>query len=64
MISAKFGHILDQPLAPLVQRLNLSPNHLTLTGFFITVMTAVAIPHHLVGSTFFKLLRIIFTIII
>lgn len=50
MISAKFGHVLDKPLAPLVRRLSLSPNHLSLTGFLITVAAAVAIPHHLVGG--------------
>lgn len=48
MISAKFGHLLDKPLSPLVRRFNLSPNSLTLTGFLITVAAAVAIPRHLI----------------
>ena len=48
MISAKFGHLLDKPLSPMVRRFNLSPNSLTLTGFLITIAAAVAIPHYLV----------------
>jgi len=63
MISAKFGHLLDKPLAPLVRHLNLSPNHLTLTGFFITVMAAVAIPHHLAGGGLLIILGGVFDIL-
>lgn len=62
MISAKFGHILDKPLTPLVRRLNLSPNHLTLTGFLITVTAAGAIPHHPAGGGLLIILGGIFDI--
>jgi len=63
MISAKFGHILDKPLAPLVRRFDLNPNHLTVTGFFITIMAAVIIPHHLVGGGLLIILGGIFDIL-
>jgi phosphatidylglycerophosphate synthase len=47
MLSAKFGHFLDVPLGPVVKRIPLSPNTLTLIGFLITVSAAFVIPHNI-----------------
>ncbi len=47
MISARFGHFLDEPLAPLAKRFPLSPNVLTVAGFVITVAAAFVIPINL-----------------
>lgn len=47
MISAKLGHFLDTPLRPLAKRIPLSPNFLTITGFFITTISALIIPYNL-----------------
>ncbi len=44
MISAKLGHFLDRPLAPFARRINVNPNVLTLSGFFITILAALTIP--------------------
>jgi phosphatidylglycerophosphate synthase len=46
MLSAKLGHFLDIPLAPLVKRIPFSPNVLTITGFLVTCVAAVAISHN------------------
>ncbi len=46
MISAKLGHFLDKPLGPFVRRIPVSPNFLTVTGFFITVIAALYIPYN------------------
>jgi hypothetical protein len=43
MLSAKFGHFLDVPLGPVVKRIPLSPNTLTLIVFLITVSAAFVI---------------------
>ena len=45
MLSAKLGHFLDTPLAPLVKRIPFSPNVLTITGFLVTCVAALVIPH-------------------
>ena len=45
MLSAKLGHFLDVPLAPLVKRIPFSPNVLTITGFLVTCVAALVIPH-------------------
>jgi len=45
MLSAKLGHFLDIPLAPLIKRIPFSPNVLTVTGFLITCIAALVIPH-------------------
>ena len=50
MISAKLGHFLDKPLAPLAKRIPVSPNFLTITGFLITAAAAVVIPFNLIGG--------------
>lgn len=47
MISAKLGHFLDRPLAPLAKKISLSPNTVTVLGFLITVAAAVIIPFNL-----------------
>ncbi len=47
MLSAKLGHFLDKPLSPFTKKIPLSPNFLTVTGFFITVVAAFIIPHNL-----------------
>ena len=45
MLSAKLGHFLDVPLAPLVKRIPFSPNVLTITGFLVTCVAALIIPY-------------------
>lgn len=47
MLSAKLGHFLDIPLGPVVRRIPLSPNALTVAGFLVTIVAALVIPHHL-----------------
>lgn len=47
MLSAKFGHCLDAPLRPLIRRIPFSPNSLTFTGFFVTTIAALVIPHNI-----------------
>jgi len=44
LISAKLGHFLDEPLAPLAKRIAVSPNILTGAGFLITAAAALVIP--------------------
>jgi phosphatidylglycerophosphate synthase len=46
MLSAKLGHFLDSPLAPLVKRIPFSPNALTIIGFLVTCIAALVIPHN------------------
>lgn len=47
MLSARIGHFLDRPLSPLARRIPLSPNTLTVIGFFITTLAAIVAPSHL-----------------
>lgn len=47
MLSAKLGHFLDRPLSPLIKRIPLNPNILTITGFMITAFAALILPHNL-----------------
>jgi len=47
MLSAKLGHFLDTSLKPIVKRIPLSPNSLTITGFLITIIAAFVIPHNI-----------------
>jgi len=47
MISAKLGHFLDAPLAPIVKRIPLGPNALTILGFLITFAASLTIPYNL-----------------
>ncbi len=44
MISAKLGHSLDKPLAPIARLISVSPNALSVTGFTFTIAAAVIIP--------------------
>ncbi|HKN18150.1 MAG TPA: CDP-alcohol phosphatidyltransferase family protein, partial [Dissulfurispiraceae bacterium] len=44
MISAKLGHLLDKPLAPIAKLIPISPNVISLTGFAVTVAAAIIIP--------------------
>ncbi len=44
MISAKLGHLLDKPLAPLAKRISADPNTLSIIGFLITAAAACVIP--------------------
>ncbi|MBI4689655.1 MAG: CDP-alcohol phosphatidyltransferase family protein [Nitrospirae bacterium] len=47
MLSAKFDHFLDRPFTPIVKRIPLNPNILTITGFIITAIAAMVIPHNI-----------------
>jgi phosphatidylglycerophosphate synthase len=47
MLSARLGHFLDRPLSSITKYIPLSPNTLTIVGFFITVIAALVIPHNL-----------------
>lgn len=47
MISARLGHFLDRPLTPVIKKIPLNPNALTITGFIITVVAAFVIPHNI-----------------
>jgi len=47
MLGDKFGHFLDQPFSSISRRIPVSPNTLTLTGFFITVIAALVLTHDL-----------------
>ncbi len=52
MIGARFGHFLDRPLAPLLRKLGVSPNAITVAGFCITLLGALLLMFHLrVGAT-------------
>ena len=50
MISAKLGHFLDKPLAPIAKKISISPNILTLLGFLITATAALSIPYNLIAG--------------
>lgn len=47
MLSARLGHFLDKPLGPVVKKVPLNPNVLTLAGFAITTAAAFVIPTNL-----------------
>jgi phosphatidylglycerophosphate synthase len=63
VFSAKLGHFLDKPLAPIAKRIALSPNVLTVSGFLITVIAAVSIPVNLVAAGFLILLGSVFDVL-
>lgn len=44
MISAKLGHSLDKPFAPIAKKISINPNILTILGFMITAAAAASIP--------------------
>lgn len=56
MIGARLGHFLDKPLAPLAKKISLSPNSLTILGFFITIAAAISIPFDLFVGGFLILI--------
>lgn len=41
MIGARFGHFLDGPLTPIIRKVGVSPNAITVAGFLITSIGAV-----------------------
>jgi phosphatidylglycerophosphate synthase len=47
VLSARLGHFLDKPLAPLAKKISFNPNVLTVAGFVITVAAAFVIPSNL-----------------
>jgi CDP-diacylglycerol--glycerol-3-phosphate 3-phosphatidyltransferase len=47
MLSSKFGHLLDKPLSSIARKLDINPNFITISGFFITTAAAVTIPYNL-----------------
>lgn len=47
MLSAKLGHFLDTPLRPVLKKIRIHPNILTVTGFLITVLAALVIPYNI-----------------
>ena len=47
MIGAKFGHFLDAPFSPILKRIRIHPNILTITGFIITAIAALVIPYNI-----------------
>jgi phosphatidylglycerophosphate synthase len=44
LLSARFGHFLDKPLAPVARKFTFNPNILTVAGFVITTIAALTIP--------------------
>ncbi len=44
MLSERFGHVLDKPLTGLSSRIKLHPNTITITGFFIILLSSFIIP--------------------
>lgn len=50
MISAKLGHFLDKPLAPIAKRISINPSIFTFLGFFVTIGAAFAIPSNLMAG--------------
>lgn len=46
MLSARFGHALDKPLAPVARHIPLSPNAITVLGFLATAVAAVVIAYN------------------
>jgi len=56
MLSAKFGHILDRPLASIAGRININPNIITVVGFMITILAAITIPENTLVGGFLILL--------
>jgi phosphatidylglycerophosphate synthase len=47
LIGARFGHFLDRPLRPLLRRIKINPNLLTVTGFLITAAASCVIAFNL-----------------
>jgi len=47
MLGAKLGHIFDAPLGSIARKISVSPNVLSLTGFFLTLIAALIIPRNI-----------------
>jgi phosphatidylglycerophosphate synthase len=47
MISNRLGHFLDKPLTPLAKKITVNPNIITVAGFLITTLAAIALPHNM-----------------
>lgn len=47
MIGNRFGHFLDKPLSFIAKRITLSPNAITVTGFLLTLFSALILAHNL-----------------
>lgn len=47
MLSARLGHFYDRPLKKIAKHLPFSPNTITVSGFFITVIASFVIPFNL-----------------
>lgn len=47
MISARLGHFLDRPLAPIAKRISIHPNTVTVIGFLVTCIAALLLPFDL-----------------
>lgn len=48
MIGEKLGHYFDRPLGPLAKRIGLHPNLITIVGFLVTAVAALALTRDLV----------------
>lgn len=52
MLRDKVVELFDKPLLSIAKNLNINPNVVTITGFFITLLTAIIIPQNLLlGGT-------------
>lgn len=47
MLSTRFDHLLDRPLSSFARRFNVDPNMITVIGFLITVVAAIALTRNL-----------------
>jgi len=63
MLGARLGHFLDRPLTPLVKKIPLSPNILTITGFIIIAVAAFVIPYNLLFGGLLVLLGSLFDVL-
>ncbi|RMD59702.1 MAG: CDP-alcohol phosphatidyltransferase family protein, partial [Nitrospirae bacterium] len=63
MISAHFGHFLDKPLESVARFVKISPNAITITGFFITIVAGCTLPYHLLLGAFLILFGGVFDLL-
>ena len=63
MLSAKLGHILDRPLSSLAGRIDVNPNTVTVTGFVITAVAAIALTQNLLAGGILIILGGIFDLL-
>ena len=50
MLNSKLGHILDRPLSSLARRIDVNPNTVTVTGFIVTAVAAIALTQNLLAG--------------